>query len=466
MFLAPIRGKTIDTSEIKYLIVQNDSSIDTIKFQLKKMYEEKDLSQYAFVLMYANSEGEGEAVSLTKTVEDDLLYLTFTPGRPFTDVSGKMTIIIQGIKSASEKWQSMPANINIENNVSPDPIRPLDPSLIQQLIDNIQNIEDDFEEVQGMLDQASDIIEGADDIRTMLNNFTTELETLQTTINNKYTLPSGGIPKTDLSSSVQASLDKAENAQPKESGKGLSTNDYSNAEKQKVADNTAAKHSHSNKAVLDAIAQSLIDKWNTVDQKATSADLNQVIALIMAGTSESNQLINKEFLNSSIATETAHYISDDGEPFTAVADLPTTGVTNNDYAFVTGTDSAGNTFYDRYKATVPKPSGASSIWSKEFRLNNSSFTAVQWAAINSGITALLVSSISEHLTDNSKHVTSADKASWNEAASKASSALQPTAQTFTEAEKQQIRTNIGAGTPSTSDFFTVKNGKLCVKVKV
>ena len=92
-----------------------------------------------------------------------------------------------------------------------------------------------LEEVQSMLDQASDIIEGADDIRTMLNNFTTELETLQTTINNKYTLPSGGIPKTDLSSSVQASLEKAENAQPKESGKGLSTNDYSDAEKAKLA---------------------------------------------------------------------------------------------------------------------------------------------------------------------------------------------------------------------------------------
>ena len=146
-------GKTIDTSEIKYLIVQNDSSIDTIKFQLKKMYEEKDLSQYAFVLMYANSEGAGEAVSLTKTVEDDLLYLSFTPGRPFTDISGKMTIIIQGVKSASEKWQSMPANINIENNVSPDPIRPLDPSLIQQLIDKIQDIEEDFEEVQGMFEE-------------------------------------------------------------------------------------------------------------------------------------------------------------------------------------------------------------------------------------------------------------------------------------------------------------------------
>lgn len=100
--------------------------------------------------------------------------------------------------------------------------------------------------------------------------------------------------------------------------------------------------------------------------------------------SAANPVTLQDFVNSSIATNTANYISDNGQPFTSAADLPTTGVTNNDYAFVTGTDSAGNTYYDRYKATVTD--GVVS-WALEYRLNNSSFTAQQWAAIQSGITS-------------------------------------------------------------------------------
>lgn len=108
--------------------------------------------------------------------------------------------------------------------------------------------------------------------------------------------------------------------------------------------------------------------------------------LIPAEASAENKLADKNFVNSSVGTNTANYISDDGEPFTSVADLEayTGTVTNNDYAFVTGTDSDGNTYYDRYKATV---SAGVVSWAKEYRLNNSSFTASQWAAITSGITS-------------------------------------------------------------------------------
>jgi hypothetical protein len=60
---------------------------------------------------------------------------------------------------------------------------------------------------------------------------------------------------------------------------------------------------------------------------------------------------------------------------------------NNDYAFVTGTDTAGNTYYDRYKYN-----GVS--WVYEYRLNNSSFTSAQWASINSGATTQSINQIS------------------------------------------------------------------------
>jgi len=126
--------------------------------------------------------------------------------------------------------------------------------------------------------------------------------------------------------------------------------------------------------------------------------LDDVEALIPPQASPENQLADKAFVNSSVATNTANYISNNGQPFTSVAQLEAYSgtVTNNDYAFVTGTDAAGNTYYDRYKATV---SGGVVTWAKEYRLNNSSFTAVQWAAIESGITGSLVASYSAHVAD-------------------------------------------------------------------
>src|SRR5574344_721021 len=48
----------------------------------------------------------------------------------------------------------------------------------------------------------------------------------------------------------------------KEVGKGLSSNDYSDAEKSKVTANTAARHSHNNKTLLDGLSQSDVTTWN------------------------------------------------------------------------------------------------------------------------------------------------------------------------------------------------------------
>lgn len=137
---------------------------------------------------------------------------------------------------------------------------------------------------------------------------------------------------------------------------------------------------------------------------------------VVLGTSDSKYPTDKavaEFVNSSIATNTANYISNNGEPFTSVAQLEAYSgtVTNNDYAFVTGIDSEGNTYYDRYKATV---SGSTVTWALEYRLNNSSFTAAQWSAINSGITSALVAKIHTHSNkDVLDGITSTDVANWN-----------------------------------------------------
>lgn len=191
------------------------------------------------------------------------------------------------------------------------------------------------------------------------------------------------------------------------------------------------------------------------------AVLNKTTVVI--GTSNTKYPTDKavaDFVNSSVATNTANYISNDGEPFISVEELeayPGT-VTNNDYAFVTGTDSAGNTYYDRYKATV---SGSAVTWALEYRLNNSSFTATQWAAINSGIT-----SEKANYWDGKQDALTFD-GTYNGSNNKAATVSSITSrinnlvavnlvQDFTEEEKVQARLNIGAAAISSLNQLSDK----------
>lgn len=110
---------------------------------------------------------------------------------------------------------------------------------------------------------------------------------------------------------------------------------------------------------------------------------SEIYKLIPSQASETNKLADKEFVNSSIATNTANFKG----TVSSVADLANiTSADNNDYAFVISTDSDGNTVYNRYKYNGTQ-------WTFEYALNNSSFTAEQWAAINSGINATIANQI-------------------------------------------------------------------------
>ena len=209
-----------------------------------------------------------------------------------------------------------------------------------------------------------------------------------------YTKPETGIPAADLAEPVQQELAKAGTAYQKP-GTGIPKTDLANG------------------------VQTSLEKADTALQPAA---LTPITELIPEQATPQNQLADKNFVNSSVATNTANYISDNDQPFQSVADLEayTGPLTNNDYAFVVGTDSAGNTTYTRYKYNA-----TTQTWAAEYVLNNSSFTAEQWAAISSGITALLVQKLSELPTEIVTYV----------------------AQTLTDAQKQQARTNIGATAP-------------------
>ena len=140
--------------------------------------------------------------------------------------------------------------------------------------------------------------------------------------------------------------------------------------------------------------------------QSTTAVMSQkaVSDLVPAQASSSNQLADKEFVNSSITTATATYqgsynlVSDlsltisasHGQIETAL-NTAASGADKNDYCFVqiptadaTPTEIAS---VERYKHN-------GTTWSYEYAINNSGFTAAQWAAVNSSITSGLVGKLS------------------------------------------------------------------------
>lgn len=131
--------------------------------------------------------------------------------------------------------------------------------------------------------------------------------------------------------------------------------------------------------VWSAIQKFVEDKDQVV--KDAVAEIN---GKIPAQASAENQLADKAFVNSSIATNTAYFVGTFDSLDALNAYMGTK--TNNDYAFVKSLDSAGNTIYNRYKWN-------GSAWLFEYALNNSSFTSDQWAAINSGASAAKINQI-------------------------------------------------------------------------
>ena len=150
---------------------------------------------------------------------------------------------------------------------------------------------------------------------------------------------------------------------------------------------------------------------NARDISANTSDISAIEAKIPAQASAQNQLADKDFVNSSIATNTATFrgsynlVSDLGLTVSATEQqvaaaiatklaslVPPVVPENNDYCFVQvpKTDAEPTVIerIDRYKCTVTESGGVTTrVWDYEWSLNNSSFTADQWAAINSGITS-------------------------------------------------------------------------------
>ena len=110
-----------------------------------------------------------------------------------------------------------------------------------------------------------------------------------------------------------------------------------------------------------------------------------ILDLIPVQASASNQLADKDFVNSSIETATATFRG----TFTTLADLLATSGDKNDYAYLKTLDATSGLYsFDKYTY-------GTNGWEYAYTINSSGFTAEQLAALNSGITSTLVSKITD-----------------------------------------------------------------------
>lgn len=179
----------------------------------------------------------------------------------------------------------------------------------------------------------------------------------------------------------------------------LQGNISAEADAREAADEALAAKVTTEETARKAADTTLQANINTEESERKAADTalgTRVASIedkIPAQASSENKLADKDFVNSSIATSTATFRG----TFDTLEALKAAQADKNDYAFWVHKDEDGNTCYDKYTYTGTE-------WKFEYRLNNSSFTAAQWAALNSGVTADVIKALQDADKANAKAI--------------------------------------------------------------
>jgi hypothetical protein len=151
MIDAHVRGKVIDTSEIKSLVIEGQFGVDGIRFCFASTVNGEDLADPALTwyLQFRNRNGQGEDILLVPSYDDGLVRLPWVPGTTATQVAGKLQIQVYATKVVEEEtvkcWVSESATIYIAENLNPDLIIPVEPTLLDQYLTIYNAIKGDAE---------------------------------------------------------------------------------------------------------------------------------------------------------------------------------------------------------------------------------------------------------------------------------------------------------------------------------
>lgn len=161
--------------------------------------------------------------------------------------------------------------------------------------------------------------------------------------------------------------------------------------------------------VADNILQKAIDAEGTQrveTDNALRSSINSIQDKIPSAASSTNQLADKDFVNSSINNMVSFfrgsfksYESLVNKPWQTTDPTADFYVHNNDYAYVESDETHNG---EAWRYVYVEIEDGKSQWEAQFKINDSPFTQDQLNAINSGITSDAVSKISENTTDISE----------------------------------------------------------------
>jgi hypothetical protein len=159
---AHVRGKEIDTTNIKYLVVEGEA-IDIIRFPLVRMYQGHDLYDAVIHCFFEFEDGSGDADILTKELSPggELVYAYWQVKGNATSRSGKLQIQLKAVKDATVKWHTKPATIIVEASLTPDELGAFTPTILDQYLALYQGLVDEAEAAR---DKAEDWAEEAEDV--------------------------------------------------------------------------------------------------------------------------------------------------------------------------------------------------------------------------------------------------------------------------------------------------------------
>lgn len=173
----------------------------------------------------------------------------------------------------------------------------------------------------------------------------------------------------------------------------------------------------------DGSGNSIADTYETIE------NVNELRELVPDQATPENQLADKNFVNSSISSNTATFFGN-FNTYALFQSAWGTGETNNDYAIVTA-DETHNNEMSRYKFNGV-------AWLYEYKVNDTPLTAVQLAAVNSGVTQSIVVKVEGIETGAEVNV----QADWEE--------IDSTSDSFIK-NKPGLATTTTAGLMSASD---------------
>lgn len=394
--------------------VKGNNNANEIKFIVERYQNDLDLASLTpYLKVSSKCENYFDKISLTLTNDDDFVYLVWTMTRKSTHYRNlELQLQFQSDDSDDVVFQTQIVELELNETINADKeISEEYPTILSQLEKMIKEIEANAEKITSMT-YVNDVL--------TINIQTAKGESRSV---NVIIPTSNKVEKTSSAKKVYGTDEQGNQVvydvdsfgqvdDVKVNGVSVVSN--------KIAIIDLTPYEEKTHKVTIITSQSTDEDypsakavWDLVSPLLT--DVDNIKDLIPAQASEQNKLADKDFVNSSIATNTAYFkgtynvVTELGLTIEATHEQIATALasvvsdpTNNDYVFVSFPDPTVPSEYTKFSRY--KYNSETETWAFEFDLNNSSFTAEQWASINSGITSGKVAVYDSHIADkNNPH---------------------------------------------------------------